>query len=300
MLDGVSLDQLRAFVTTVEEGSFSAAGRKLRRAQSVVSELIGALEAQMGVQLFDRSARYPVLTKAGLVLLADARTIVSSVHIMKSRAKGISTGLEPELAVVIDVHFPMDLITMAANEFQNAFPHTPLRLFVEALGATHQRVIDGSAALGVAAALPHLASALTSETMAGIPVVMVAARMHPLATVTAPIPQAELARHIQLVLTDRSPISEGVEFGVMSASTWRLADLFAKHAFLRNGLGWGGMPRHVIEQDLAGGELVELILQNAPAGGFYVPMSIIYKTATPPGPAGRWFSERLKVLHPSR
>jgi DNA-binding transcriptional LysR family regulator len=300
MLDGVSLDQLRAFVTTVEEGSFSAAGRKLRRAQSVVSELIGALEAQMGVQLFDRSSRYPVLTNAGSVLLADARTIVSGIHIMKSRAKGMSTGLEPQLAVVVDVHFPMDLVTAVANEFQRTFPHTPLRLFVEALGATHQRVIDGSAALGVAAALPHLASSLTNETMAGIPVMMVAASSHPLATATAPIPQAELARHIQLVLTDRSPISEGVEFGVMSASTWRLADLFAKHAFLRNGLGWGGMPLHVIEQDLAGGELRELILQDAPVGGFYVPMSIIYKAATPPGPAGRWFIERLKDLHPSR
>jgi hypothetical protein len=51
-----------------------------------------------------------------------------------------------------------------------------------------------------------------------------------------------LARHVQLVLTDRSKIFEGREFGVMSSSTWRLADLFAKHAFLVNGLGWGGMP----------------------------------------------------------
>jgi len=39
MLDGVTLDQLRTFIAAVDEGSFSAAGRKLRRAQSVVEQL---------------------------------------------------------------------------------------------------------------------------------------------------------------------------------------------------------------------------------------------------------------------
>jgi DNA-binding transcriptional LysR family regulator len=57
MLDGVSLDQLRAFIGAVDEGSFSAAARKLHRAQSAVSELVGNLEAQIGVLLFDRSER---------------------------------------------------------------------------------------------------------------------------------------------------------------------------------------------------------------------------------------------------
>ena len=37
MLDGITLDQLRTFIAAVDEGSFSAAGRRLRRAQSVVS-----------------------------------------------------------------------------------------------------------------------------------------------------------------------------------------------------------------------------------------------------------------------
>jgi DNA-binding transcriptional LysR family regulator len=39
MLDAITLDQLRTFIAAVDEGSFSAAGRKLRRAQSVVSRL---------------------------------------------------------------------------------------------------------------------------------------------------------------------------------------------------------------------------------------------------------------------
>ena len=64
MLDGISLDQLTTFVTAAEAGSFSAAGRKLGRAQSVVSQNLANLEAQLGLQLFDRSGRYPALTPA--------------------------------------------------------------------------------------------------------------------------------------------------------------------------------------------------------------------------------------------
>lgn len=67
---------------------------------------------------------------------------------------------------------------------------------------------------------------------------MVAAASHPLASYSGILPKEELARHLQLVLTDRSNLSEGREFGVMSSSTWRLADLFAKQAFLTGGLGW--------------------------------------------------------------
>ena len=108
MLDSVSLDQLRTFIAAVDEGSFSAASRKLLRAQSVVSETISNLEDQIGVQLFDRSGRYPKLTAAGSVILGDARSIITGVDLMKARAKGISVGLEPELSVVIDVFYPID------------------------------------------------------------------------------------------------------------------------------------------------------------------------------------------------
>src|SRR5471032_2467284 len=72
MLDGVTLDQLRTFIAAAEEGSFSAAGRKLRRAQSVVSQTLANLELQLGVTLFDRSARYPKLTDDGRALLQNA------------------------------------------------------------------------------------------------------------------------------------------------------------------------------------------------------------------------------------
>src|SRR6266702_3494860 len=294
MLDGVSLDHLRMFIAAADEGSFSAGGRRLRRAQSVVSQTLANLEAQLGVKLFDRSSRQPVLTRQGVALLAEARAVVGGMDVFKARAKGLSDGLEPELSVVVDVVFPLERLTAAVAAFQEKFPATPLRLNVEALGAVVQPVMDGRCAFGVMGSLPTAPPQLTRERLLVVKMLFVASPTHPLASLKGPIPARVLAQHRQLVLTDRSELSQGKEFGVFSPNTWRLADLGAKHAFLRAGLGWGGMPVGVIETDLANGSLVKIGIEDIPDANLVMVMSAVYRTDTPPGPAGRWLIERLK------
>jgi DNA-binding transcriptional LysR family regulator len=294
VLDGVSLDQLRAFIAAVDEGSFSAGARKLHRAQSAISELVSSLEAQLGVVLFDRSERYPKLTAAGIQLVADARSVMANVDLLKARAKGISRGLESELSAVVDVLFPIEAIAESAREFKDQFPRTPLRLYVEALGGAYQPVLDGRCSLGVVGLLPIAPNSMSLERLQGLPMIMVAAREHPLALIGGVIPKTELAKHVQLVLTDRSELTAGREFGVMSPLTWRMGDLFAKHAFLLRGLGWGGMPLHAVKQDLLEGRLVKLSIEDLGEESLILPMSAVYLTAKPPGPAGRWLIERLK------
>jgi DNA-binding transcriptional LysR family regulator len=82
----------------------------------------------------------------------------------------------------------------------------------------------------------------------------------------------------------------------MSSTTWRLADLFAKHHFLLNGLGWGGMPLHAVRKDLEEGRLSALPIEDVPPDGLILPMSVVWQTKSPPGPAGRWFVDRLKQI----
>jgi len=294
MLDGVSLDQLRTFIAAADEGSFSAGGRRLRRAQSVVSQTLANLEAQLGVKLFDRSSRSPVLTSQGMALLAEARAVVGRMDVFKAHAKGLSDGLEPELSVVVDAVFPLGHLTDAVAAFQEKFPATALRLYVEALGAVLQPVIKGRCAFGVMGSLPTAPAQLTREHLLNVDWAFVASPTHPVASLKGPIPARVLARHRQLVLTDRSELSQGKDFGVYSANTWRLADLGAKHAFLRAGLGWGGMPVGVVESDLASGSLVKIRIEDLPEGHLVMAMSAVFRTDMPPGPAGRWLIERLK------
>ncbi len=96
---------------------------------------------------------------------------------------------------------------------------------------------------------------------------------------------------MQLVLTDRSDLTQGQDFGVLSPETWRLADLGAKHALLRAGLGWGSMPEPSVREDIEAGRLVLLDIEALPEVTYN--LFAIHRTDTPPGPAARWFLARL-------
>lgn len=294
MLDGVSLDQLRTFIAAVDEGSFTAAARRLNRVQSAVSGWVSALEEQIGVTLFDRSGRFPRLTPEGVLLLADARAVVSGVDTLKARAKLMTSGVEAELSVVFDVFFPTTAISAAARAFTRRFPLTPLRIFVEGLGAGYQPVLEGRCTLGILASLPMDFPSLVADRLGTVQLMMVAARDHPLAKFEGHIPKKELSKHVQLVLTDRSQLLAGRDYGVLSSTTWRLADLSTKHALIMGGMGWGGMPLHMVEKEIASGELVALEVDGVPSAGTKLTISAVYPAAAPPGPAGRWLVEHLK------
>jgi DNA-binding transcriptional LysR family regulator len=294
MLDAVTLDQIRTFIAAATEGSFSAAGRRLHRAQSAVSQTLSTLEGQLAVKLFDRRHKLPELTAQGRALLTRARSVVSEMDLLKAQAKGLSGGLEADLSVVTEVMFPMAVVTAAVTAFHTNFPLTPLRLYVETLGAVIQPILDGRCAFGVLGALPLLPPEFTKEHLLDVRIIHVVAPSHPLAAYKGSIPTAELVNHVQLVLSDRSTLSAGRDLGVMSPRTWRLADLGAKHAFLRAGLGWGGMPTELVRSDIAQGLLVEITADDTPPGGFVLAMSAVYRSHAPPGPAGRWFIDCLK------
>jgi len=293
MLDGLTLDQLRTFIAAVDEGSFSAAGRKLRRAQSVVSQTLANLEAQLGVKLFDRSARYPRLTEEGRGLLTEARAVADDVDEFKARARALREGLEPELSVAMDVMYPMNSVTRAAVHSRTAYPHTPLRLYVEALGGVIKPVLDRRCSIGVIGSLPLVPDELRSEPLLNVPFVTVVSSSHPLAKTRGVASTSAIGKHVQLVLTDRTALSDGRDFGVLSPLTWRLADLGAKLAFLKAGLGWGHMPLHMVKTDLESGALVRIRVEGIPSAPA-MPMRVVFRKDAPPGPAGRAFIAQLQ------
>jgi DNA-binding transcriptional LysR family regulator len=156
--------------------------------------------------------------------------------------------------------------------------------------------MDGKCRLGVMGSLTLPGPELVRERLLAVKMVFVAAPGHPLAKITGRVSDYELSRHVQLVLTDRTELSKGQEFQVKSPRNWRLADLGAKHAFLRAGLGWGGMPHAMVARDLQEGTLVEIVPEDDPPEGFFMPMSAAYRADSPPGPAGRWLVETFRRL----
>ena len=287
-----TLDQLQVFQAIVEVGSFAAAARRLGRATSVVSYTIANLEAQLGLELFDRdTTRKPRLTEAGKAILGDARLITLGIGDLLAKARGLNSGLEAEVSLVVDVMLPPCSLVKVLDAFQVEFPTVSLRLYVEALGAVTQRVLDGTADIGVSGPLDHQHDGLHRSQIGAVRLIPVAAPSHPLAKLGEES-DAHARDHIQLVLTDRSQLTEGRDFQVVAMKSWRLADFGAKYALLKAGIGWGSMPEEVVREDIEKGLLVRLNV-TAWDNAIYR-LQGIYRTDSPPGPAARWLLARLK------
>jgi DNA-binding transcriptional LysR family regulator len=285
-----TLDQLRVFLTVIEAGSFAGAARTLGRATSVVSYTIANLEAQLGVSLFDREAtRKPQLTEAGRTVLSEVRSISNGVNGLRAKVRSLLQGLEAEVHLVLDVMLPAWRVVDALKGFRAEFPTVSLRLYVEALGAVMETVLNRTATIGICGPLDVEVTGLERVGVGSVELIPVAACDHPLARPgNAPGAGRD---HIQLVLTDRSSLTDRQDRGVIGTQTWRLADLGSKHMLLKEGIGWGYMPEPIVREDIEKGRLVRLDMPEYKDG--FIRLHAIYRTDTPPGPAGSWLIARF-------
>jgi DNA-binding transcriptional LysR family regulator len=293
MLDRLTLDQMRALIAVAETGSFSAAARKLGRVQSAISQSVQSLESTLGIELFDRDAKSPKLNVAGRVLLQDAYGLVHGADALRAHAESIANNIEPELTLAVDSMFPNSILMETLRAFGQEFPAVAVTLFTEGLGAAEQRIRDGVARLGIYSPMSTAPSNdLEWEHMMTIPMVPVVAANHPLARETPPLERHTLEQYVQLVLTDRTPLSQNLRGGIVSLHIWRFAELATRLEYLLAGFGWCNMPKHMVADHIHAGRLKELVLKDR--SGIELPLHVVYDRGRPPGRAGRWFIDELR------
>ena len=295
-MDALTLDQIRVFIAVADAGSFSKAAKVLNRAQSAVTYAIQKLEGETGVLVFDRSAYRPVLTEAGKALLARAHRIMEETYGFRDQASSLARGLEPELSIALDPMFPMPVVVDALKGFSKHYPGVPPRVHVRSLGAAAQLVIDGTCTLGM---LPFVITDLTSLktfSMVTTSLIPVVAPDHPLAAELGPIASETLRNYVQLVLSDASELTAGRDYGVLSSRTWRLADLGAKKAMLLAGLGWGTMPAHLVDDEIARGQLKRIDPAEFDHMTARLVLGIAYSAERSLGPAATWMIDQLRHM----
>jgi len=260
MLDGVTINQLRAFVAVCDEGSFSGAARRLKRAQSAISHAITALESALRVELFERDTRKAELSPAGRSLLPDARAVISRTEEMKNRASSIAKTGVPQISIAVDVYFPRAHLINCLRTLQADVPTATINLRMTTMQGGEDLVLAGMCSFAVTVAdVPQVnPSTVERHWLCETRMVTVCAPSHPLASSSEPISLEDFGRHIQLVVTDNQPGAEKTQMSVAGERQWLLNDLSAKHDFLKAGLGWGHMPAHLVIDDLATGALIEL------------------------------------------
>lgn len=285
-----TLDQLQVLLAVAETGSFSAAGRKLNRAQSVISYTIANLEAQLKVKLFARDGtREPQLTEMGKAVLEEARRMTGVLHRIRARVEAHAQGLESEVALSIDVSLPAPVLIAVLKAFETEYPTVAMRLSVGTLGRIVDQVVKGEVDIGIGGITDAEVRLIEIGQVLLVPV---AAPGHPLARLGRAIRQEELRDHIQLVVTDQSQRTAGKDFGVFAYRTWRMTDMHTKHLMLREGIGWGSLPPWMMAEDLANGRLVELELESF--SGARGPLYAMHRNDRNPGPAASWLIGEFK------
>ncbi len=293
MIDPLTLDQMRILVAVAETGSFSAAARRLGRVQSAVSQAVNTLEEVLGVSLFSRAGKTPTLTRAGTVILKDARRLIDGARTMKSRAASIMVDVEPELTLAVDATFPNDLLMASLKALRVEFPQLPVSVFTEGLGGAEQRLREGVVGFAIYPIDATGARDLAADFLTDIALIPVVSVDHPLAREAAPITRETLEPHVQLVLTDRAPLTQPtLGGGIVSHHIWRFADLATRLEFLLAGFGWCNMPLHMVADHIEAGRLKRL--ETAEHGAIAFRIHVVQERGREIGRAGRWLIADLR------
>ena len=286
----LDLDALEVLEAVVEEGTFAKAARRLHRTQSAVSYAVGKLESALGLELFDRSGHRAVLTEAGRVVLGEGRSLLSRARRLETLAARLSGGWEAKLEVIIDGILPIGPILGVLQEFVAETIPTRIQVKMEFLGGVQYRFEEDDADIMVVKDYDP-GEHLRAMALMPVEVVLLCAREHPLASVTAdtPIDRPGLQEFVELTVQDSSPSARPDPHVFGGPRVFFFSDFYAKKAALMAGLGFGWMPVALVREELERGKLVEVPYLEGSRYEF-TPF-VVHRTDRPLGRAGQLFLE---------
>lgn len=289
-----SLEQLKALLAAAETGSFSAAARKLGKAQSVVSTAISNLEIDLGLELFDRSARYPVLTEAGTRIHQEASILLAQSERLQAIAGELAAGVESRLTLAIDDDSHLPWLGSLLEEFATRYPGVELELLFPLMEDVTELLKSGRAQLGISYQKERPERDLASCSLGSVKMPLVVSPDHPLARKT-PLRESDLQGARQLMVTGRREGTERHRFR-LSAQVWWVEGDLGILELVKLGLGWASVPDFLLHRPLARGEVV--VLNPDFIALAELALELQWYRARPLGQAGRWLKEALLARVP--
>lgn len=285
----IDLDALSALDAVVRHGTVAAAAAQLNKVASAVSYQIRKLETQLGLSLLDRSGYRLRLTPEGEAVLADGRRLLEQAHHLETLAQQLSSGWEAKLTVVVDGILPLADTLEALKQLADEGVPTRIQLKIEFLNGVQHR-FDADAADLMLAKNYQPDAACRALALPEVECVLCVAPTHPLAALGRAATRADLHAHVELTVQDSSGIpDERHMFG--GERVFFLSGFVAKRQALLMGMGFGWMPRYLVDTLLAEGSLFELACDSGSRYRF-TPW-LVERLDRPPGRAGRRLADLL-------
>lgn len=253
-----SFEQLEAFVATHGEGSFSAAARKCKKAQSVISTLVANLEVDLDLTLFDRSRRYPTLTKAGEALISQAEILLERRSRFLAVADALSMTVENRITLAMAPHIKLANLGEIIRAFSVEFPSVDVEIQSFTAGEIQRLVVQGAVDLGIILEPEGIPEALDFRSLGTLRLVCVSHPESPLANMSS-VSWEELRLHRQILLKEADNPNSAILKA--SPSIWQVSTTAEAIELVQADLGWSALPLHAVDAFIQTGALKILPLQ---------------------------------------
>lgn len=261
----MTLDQLLALDAIIATGTFRGAAERLNKAQSAVSHQIRKLEDELQFDLFSRDAYRPRLTAEGEVYYREALRVLEQVRALESAALSLRSAQEPIVRIAITATMSLDPILNLLGRIGKAYPSTHIRVAAEMMGGPLARLMAGEADLMIAGLHGVPIDQVETVLVGSITIRPVAHPDFPAAQLTGIRSRREMQAYTQVVVSGTGGQDFEQSRDVLSGGQrWTVTDFETKKSVIKAGLGWGGVPDHLMAKEVAAGELIHLNVDGFP------------------------------------
>ena len=223
-----------------------------------MSYAIKKLEEELEIEIFTREGYRPQLTAEGKAIYEKAKLLLLQADELEQLGKHLSMGYEGEIRLAINAICSFSNVIKVLNRFAIENPMCPVKLSVENLGGSIERLLDREGDL-VLSELVDFNDQLEAVPWTKIKFLPVAAPGYPPSLSKSPLQKSDMLQYVQIIVSDSSQHSEKKTAGVLKGSRrWTVNDFSIKRNLLEAGSGWGMMPQHMIQKELESGQLVVL------------------------------------------
>ena len=261
----MTLDQLRALDAIIATGTFRGAAEKLNKAQSAVSHQIRKLEDEIQFDLFTRDTYRPQLTSEGIVFYRETVRVLEAVRALESTARGLLSEQEPIVRIAVTATMSFDPILSVLGDIGAKYPSTHIRVDAEMMGGPLARLMNDEADLIFAGLHDVPVDQVETLSVGSVTISPVAHRSYPPAQSPGIKLREQLQGYVQVIVSGTGGGGYEQSRNLLSGGRrWNVSDFVTKKSVILSGFGWGGMPEHMIEKELASGELVPLNVDGFP------------------------------------
>lgn len=287
----VSLKQWRIFHAVIDCGGFAEAAKHLHLSQSAISYTVAKLQEQLGVQLLRIEGRRAHLTSAGKTLLDRSRHVLKEAVELELFAKKVGQGCSSEVRLVVDHHFPTDLLMAAIHKFSQLVSGSWVRLSEAAMPRPEDALRDLSVDLVISGRVPL---GFLGEPLIEVDYVAVAHPMHPLLHLGRDITAADLEHQVQVAIGHGNDMERSGSGDGRHMSRWQMSSVESVVEALCGGFGYAWLPRHRVQRWLDQELLAPLPLRENRA--CKANLYLIHGRHWPANPAASRLAELLRNL----